>query len=63
MPTNLYGPGDNYDLNSSHDFQAFLWKFHEAKIFKSSEVTLWVSETPINKFMHCDDLANAILFY
>jgi len=62
MPTNLYGPGDNYDLNSSHVLPALLRKFHEAKISKNSEVTVWGSGTPLREFMHCDDLANALLF-
>ena len=62
MPTNLYGPGDNYDLNSSHVLPALLRKFHEAKISKSSEVTVWGSGKPLREFMHCDDLATALLF-
>ena len=62
MPTNLYGPGDNYDLNSSHVLPALLRKFHEAKVSKSSEVTVWGSGAPLREFMHCDDLANALLF-
>ena len=62
MPTNLYGPGDNYDLNSSHVLPALLRKFHEAKISESSEVTVWGSGTPLREFMHCDDLASALLF-
>ena len=62
MPTNLYGPGDNYDLSSSHVLPALLRKFHEAKISKSSEVTVWGSGKPLREFMHCDDLANALLF-
>jgi GDP-L-fucose synthase len=62
MPTNLYGPGDNYDLNSSHVLPALLRKFHEAKISKSSEVTVWGSGDPLREFLHCDDLANALLF-
>ena len=62
MSTNLYGPGDNYDLNSSHVLPALLRKFHEAKISKSSEVTVWGSGKPLREFMHCDDLANALLF-
>jgi GDP-L-fucose synthase len=62
MPTNLYGPGDNYDLNSSHVLPALLRKFHEAKISKSSEVTVWGSGKPLREFMHCDDLANSLLF-
>ena len=62
MPTNLYGPGDNYDLNSSHVLPALLRKFHEAKISKASEVIVWGSGTPRREFMHCDDLADALLF-
>jgi len=62
MPTNLYGPGDNYDLNNSHVLPALLRKFHEAKISKSSEVIVWGSGNPLREFMHCDDLANALLF-
>ena len=62
MPTNLYGPGDNYDLNSSHVLPALLRKFHEAKMSKSSEITVWGSGKPLREFMHCDDLANALLF-
>jgi GDP-L-fucose synthase len=62
MPTNLYGPGDNYDLNTSHVLPALLRKFHEAKISKSSEVIVWGSGKPLREFMHCDDLANALLF-
>jgi len=62
MPTNLYGPGDNYDLNSSHVLPALLRKFHEAKISKCPEVIVWGSGKPLREFMHCDDLANALLF-
>ena len=62
MPTNLYGPGDNYDLDSSHVLPALLRKFHEAKISNCSEVTVWGSGTPLREFMHCDDLANALMF-
>jgi len=62
MPTNLYGPGDNYDLNSSHVLPALLRKFHEAKISNCSEVTVWGSGTPLREFMHCDDLADALMF-
>jgi len=62
MPTNLYGPGDNYDLNSSHVLPALLRKFHEAKVSESSEVTVWGSGTALREFMHCDDLADALLF-
>ena len=62
MPTNLYGHGDNYDLNSSHVLPALLRKFHEAKISNCSEVTVWGSGTPLREFMHCDDLADALMF-
>ena len=62
MPTNLYGPGDNYDLNSSHVLPALLRKFHEAKVSEASEVTVWGSGTSFREFMHCDDLASALLF-
>lgn len=62
MPTNLYGPGDNYDLNSSHVLPALLRKFHEAKAAGATSVELWGSGTPLREFMHCDDLADALVF-
>jgi len=62
MPTNLYGPGDNFDLESSHVLPALLRKFHEAKKFGSPSVTLWGSGNPRREFMHCDDLADAVIF-
>ncbi len=62
MPTNLYGPGDNYDLNSSHVLPALLRKFHEAKTAGAPEVVLWGSGTPLREFLHCDDLADALVF-
>ena len=62
MPTNLYGPGDNYDLNSSHVLPALLRKFHEAKMSGAATVTLWGSGTPLREFLHCDDLADALVF-
>ncbi len=62
MPTNLYGPGDNYDLNSSHVLPALLRKFHEAKVSGAETVTVWGSGTPLREFMHCDDLADALVF-
>lgn len=62
MPTNLYGPGDNYDLNSSHVLPALLRKFHEAKQHGDSEVVVWGSGKPLREFMHCDDLADALVF-
>ena len=62
MPTNLYGPNDNYDLNYSHVLPALLRKFIEAKKRNESEVVLWGSGTPLREFMHVDDLASACLF-
>lgn len=62
MPTNLYGPGDNYDLQSSHVLPALLRKFHEAKHTGASDVVLWGSGTPLREFLHCDDLADALVF-
>ena len=62
MPTNLYGPGDNYDLETSHVLPALLRKFHEAKASGASQVTLWGSGTPLREFLHCDDLADALVF-
>ncbi len=62
MPTNLYGPGDNYDLDSSHVLAALIRKFHEAKISRSKEIILWGSGSPLREFMHCDDLADALIF-
>jgi len=62
MPTNLYGPGDNYDLNSSHVLPALLRKFHDAKIENRAQVEIWGSGRPTREFMHVDDLADALLF-
>jgi len=62
MPTNLYGPNDNYDLNSSHVLPAMLSKFHFAKTNELSEVNLWGTGTPRREFLHVDDLADACLF-
>ena len=62
MPTNLYGPGDNYDLQSSHVLPALLRKFHEAKENREKEVVVWGSGTPLREFLHCDDLADALVF-
>nr|WP_281397726.1 GDP-L-fucose synthase [Winogradskyella flava] len=62
MPTNLYGPNDNFDLNNSHVLPAMLRKFHEAKENDHSPVTLWGSGTPMREFLHVDDLAQAALF-
>lgn len=62
MPTNLYGPGDNYNLETSHVLPALLRKFHEAKKYKLASVTLWGSGHPKREFMHVDDCADACLF-
>jgi GDP-L-fucose synthase len=62
MPTNLYGPGDNYDLEKSHVIPAMIRKFHEGKINNSHEVVIWGSGTPLREFMYVDDLADACLF-
>ncbi len=62
MPTNLYGPGDNYDLETSHVLPALLRKFHEAKASGATEVVLWGTGSPLREFMHCDDLADALIF-
>ncbi|MBL0191324.1 MAG: GDP-L-fucose synthase [Saprospiraceae bacterium] len=62
MPTNLYGPGDNYDLENSHVIPALLRKFHEAKVENHDQVTIWGSGSPFREFMHVDDLARACMF-
>jgi len=62
MPTNLYGPGDNYDLNNSHVLPALIRKIHEAKMSGATEVPLWGSGTPRREFLYVDDLANALVF-
>jgi GDP-L-fucose synthase len=62
MPTNLYGPNDNYDLNNSHVLPALLRKFHEAKVNNDPFVTLWGSGKPRREFLHADDLADACFF-
>ena len=61
MPTNLYGPNDNFDLENSHVLPALIRKFVEAKRNNSSEVVLWGSGTPLREFLHVDDLAKAVL--
>lgn len=61
MPTNLYGPNDNFDLKSSHVMPALIRKFHEAKISGADEVEVWGSGTPRREFLHVDDLAQAVL--
>jgi GDP-L-fucose synthase len=62
MPTNLYGPGDNYDLDNSHVIPALLRKFHEARIKGASEVVAWGSGTPRREFMYSDDFGSAAVF-
>jgi GDP-L-fucose synthase len=62
MPTNLYGPNDNYDLEKSHVLPALIRKFHEAKRDGLPEVKLWGSGTPLREFLHVDDLADACYY-
>ena len=62
MPTNLYGPNDNYDLANSHVLPALLKKFHEAKVNNLPTVEVWGTGTPMREFLHVDDLAEACLF-
>ncbi len=62
MPTNLYGPGDNFDLQTSHVLPALLRKFHEAKVNAAPRVVVWGTGAPRREFLHVDDLADAALF-
>jgi len=62
MPTNLYGPNDNYDLENAHVLPTFIRKFHEAKISGAKEVVIWGSGTPRREFLHADDLADACVY-
>lgn len=62
MPTNLYGPGDNFDLETSHVLPALMRRFHDAKNAAAASVTLWGTGTPRREFLHADDLASAALF-
>jgi GDP-L-fucose synthase len=62
MPTNLYGPNDNYDLENSHVLPALIRKFHEAKINDQPEVIVWGSGTPRREFLHANDMADACVF-
>ncbi len=62
MPTNLYGPGDNFDLKSSHVLPALIRKFHEAKTERKREVVVWGTGSPRREFLHVDDLASAAVF-
>jgi GDP-L-fucose synthase len=61
MPTNLYGPGDNFDLQDSHVLPALIRRFHEAKVRGDESVTVWGTGTPRREFLHVDDLADAVL--
>ena len=62
MPTNLYGPGDNFDLRTSHVLPALIHKFHEAKKARGDSVTIWGTGSPSREFLYIDDLANAVVF-
>ena len=62
MPTNLYGPNDNFDLETSHVLPALIRKFHDAKTKGSAAVTIWGTGTPRREFLHVDDLADAVVF-
>ena len=62
MPTNMYGPGDNFDLNNSHVLPALIRKFHDAKTQGSDSVTLWGTGSPMREFLHSDDLGRACVF-
>jgi GDP-L-fucose synthase len=61
MPTNLYGPNDNFDLNSSHVLPALIRKFHDAREDSAATVTVWGSGTPLREFLHVNDLADGCL--
>ncbi len=60
MPTNLYGPNDNFDLKTSHVLPAMIRKFHEAKVNGHAPVTLWGTGSPMREFLHVDDVAEAV---
>lgn len=62
MPTNLYGPNDNFDLNSSHVMPALIRKFHEAKINNAPQVEVWGTGKPLREFLYVDDMADACVF-
>ena len=62
MPTNLYGPGDNYHSTNSHVMPSLIKKFHEAKINNKSYVTCWGTGSPKREFLHVDDIAEAVIF-
>jgi GDP-L-fucose synthase len=62
MPTNLYGPNDNYDLQNSHVLPALIRKMHEARMQQSAEVEIWGTGSPLREFLHVEDLAAACVF-
>jgi GDP-L-fucose synthase len=62
MPTNLYGPGDNFDLKNSHVLPALIRRFHEAKVNDTENVAIWGTGTPRREFLHVDDLADAVVY-
>lgn len=62
MPTNIYGPNDNFNLETAHVLPALMNRFHQAKLFNAAEVTLWGTGSPMREFLHSDDLASACLF-
>ncbi len=61
MPTNLYGPGDNFDLQNSHVLPALIRRFHEANVRGDGELVVWGTGTPKREFLYVDDLANAVV--
>jgi len=62
MPTNLYGPGDNFDLQNSHVLPALIRRFHEAKLRRDETMSIWGTGTPRREFLHVDDLADAVIY-
>jgi len=62
MPTNLYGPNDNYDLETSHVMAALIRKFHDAKVNDTSQVVVWGTGSPMREFLHVDDMADACVY-
>jgi GDP-L-fucose synthase len=62
MPTNLYGPGDNFDLQNSHVLPALIRRFHEAKLREDATMSIWGTGTPRREFLHVDDLADAVIY-
>src|SRR3546814_4429512 len=62
MPTNLYGPGDNFDLHSSHVLPALIRKAHEAKLAGADAITIWGTGLPRREFLHVNDMADALVF-